>query len=62
MDADDLGLEGIIPGAEDEKEPEPEPEPTKEIVLLTEIRDLMKVEAQRPKIRVRIVTQPPAAE
>ena len=42
MDADELGLEGIVPDSDQEEEPEPEPEPTEEVVLLTEIRDLMK--------------------
>jgi large conductance mechanosensitive channel len=42
MDADELGLEDIVPDSEQEEEPEPEPEPTEEVVLLTEIRDLMK--------------------
>jgi hypothetical protein len=54
MDADELGLEGIVPDGDEE----PEPEPSEEVVLLTEIRDLMKVEAERPKVRARIVTQP----
>lgn len=62
MDADALGLEGIVPDSEAEEEPEPEPEPAEEVVLLTEIRDLMRVEAERPKVRARIVTQTPPAE
>jgi large conductance mechanosensitive channel len=57
-------LEGIVPDSEREKEeePEPEPEPSDEVLLLTEIRDLMKEDAQRPVVRARIVTQPPSAE
>jgi large conductance mechanosensitive channel len=44
MDASEL--EGIVPDAEHEKEeePEPEPEPSEEVVLLTEIRDLMRAQ------------------
>lgn len=64
MGMDASTLEGIVPGTEgeEEAEPEPEPDPAEEVVLLTEIRDLMKVEAQRPKVRARIVTQTPPAE
>ncbi|MFN2103519.1 MAG: large conductance mechanosensitive channel protein MscL [Candidatus Promineifilaceae bacterium] len=44
MDASEL--EGIVPDSErDEEEPEPEPEPSEEVVLLTEIRDLMRAQA-----------------
>jgi large conductance mechanosensitive channel len=44
MDASEL--EGIVPDSEHEEEkPEPEPEPSEEIVLLTEIRDLMQAQA-----------------
>lgn len=44
---DTSDLEGIVPDSEKEaeKEPEPEPEPSEEVVLLTEIRDLMKAQA-----------------
>jgi large conductance mechanosensitive channel len=42
MDAGELGLEGIVPDEEEEPEPEPEPEPSEEVVLLTEIRDLLQ--------------------
>ena len=57
-------LEGIVPDSEREKEEEaqPEPEPSEEVLLLTEIRDLMKVEAERPVVRARIVQQPPSTE
>jgi large conductance mechanosensitive channel len=56
QDAGDLGLEGIVPGDEKpEPEPEPEPEPSEEVALLTEIRDLMKIDAERPVVRARVV-------
>jgi large conductance mechanosensitive channel len=59
-------LEGIVPDSEREKEeepePEPEPEPSDEVLLLTEIRDLMKVDAERPVVRARIVQQPPSSQ
>ncbi len=44
MGIDAEGLEGIVPDSEreEEPEPEPEPEPTKEVALLTEIRDILK--------------------
>jgi large conductance mechanosensitive channel len=46
MDASEL--EGIVPDSErDEEEPEPEPEPSEEVVLLTEIRDLMRAQAEQ---------------
>ena len=35
------------PEPEKEEEPEKEPEPTKEEILLTEIRDLLKENAQK---------------
>lgn len=62
MGMDASALEGIVPGTEGEEEAEPEPEPEEEVVLLTEIRDLLKIEAERPKVRARIVTQTPPAE
>lgn len=66
MGVDAGGLEGIVPDSErdqeEEPEPEPEPAPEAEVVLLTEIRDLMQAEAERPKVRARIVSQKPAAE
>lgn len=64
MGMDAGALEGIVPDSEkdQEEEPEPEPAPEAEVVLLTEIRDLMKAEAERPKVRARIVSQKPAAE
>jgi large conductance mechanosensitive channel len=46
MDASEL--EGIVPDSErDEEEPEPEPELSEEVVLLTEIRDLMRAQAEQ---------------
>ncbi len=45
MDAQELGLAGIVPDGED-AEPEPEPEPSDEVVLLTEIRDLLQNSSQ----------------
>jgi large conductance mechanosensitive channel len=41
MGMDASGLEGIVPDEDKEPEPEPEPEPSEEVVLLTEIRDLL---------------------
>jgi large conductance mechanosensitive channel len=41
MGMDAAGLEGIVPDEDAEPEPEPEPEPSEEVVLLTEIRDLL---------------------
>ena len=57
-------LEGIVPDSEREKEeePQPEPEPSDEVLLLTEIRDLMKEETQRPVVRARVIQQPPSSE
>jgi hypothetical protein len=42
MDADELGLAGIVTEGEEEAAPPPPPE---EVVLLTEVRDLMKAQA-----------------
>jgi len=41
LGADASGLKGIVPDSDEEKEPEPEPAPAEEVVLLTEIRDLL---------------------
>ena len=41
MGMDASGQEGIVPDEDKEPEPEPEPEPSEEVVLLTEIRDLL---------------------
>ena len=62
MDAESLS--GIVPDSEQDKkeEPEPEPEPSDEIVLLTEIRDLMKVNAERPVVRARIISKSDSKE
>jgi len=46
MGLDASGLEGIVPDGEEEPEPEPEPEPSDEVVLLTEIRDLLVKQAE----------------
>ena len=63
MDSEKLGLEGIVPDSEtEEEEEEVEPQVTEEVELLTEIRDLMQAEAERPKIRARVVSQPPSDE
>lgn len=61
MGLDASGLEGIVPDSQKEEEEEPEPEPSEEVLLLTEIRDLMKIEAERPKVTARIV-KPPSSE
>jgi large conductance mechanosensitive channel len=45
VDAEQMGLDGILPEQEEaEPEPKPEPEPAEEVVLLTEIRDLLKAQ------------------